>query len=225
MLGDPAARLGLNTWCFSGDTLGEVSAGFHVSATPFKQTTPSVSESVPSPPDSHRSMIDYYREERAQLRELTEHFVEKHPNLAPLMSGAMADSGMGRLLEGTAFYNALLQRKLADDIPEFIHEVTEALHPGDLRPIPATTIVTFTPKKELKNQLLIAAGAEVESVPVQGVKCRFRTCYDVTVHPLTLLHSSFSATIRQGACHQTALRIARHRTVRLESRISAVIPR
>ncbi len=136
-------------------------------------------------------MVDYYREERAHLRKLTENFVEKHPNLAPLVSGAMADSGMGRLLEGTAFYNALLQRKLDDDVPEFIHEVTDALHPWDLRPIPATTIVTFTPKAELKNPLLIAAGAEVESVPVQGVKCRFRTCFDVTVHPLTLLHASF----------------------------------
>jgi type VI secretion system protein ImpG len=192
VLGDPSARLGLNTWCFSGDTLGEVSAGFQVSDTPFKKTTSSVSESTPSPTDSHRSMIDYFREEQAQLRELTENFVEKHPNLAPLMSGAMADSGMGRLLEGTAFYNALLQRKLDDDIPEFIHEVTDALHPWDLRPIPATTIVAFTPRAELKNPLLIAAGAEVESVPVQGVKCRFRTCFDVTVHPMTLLHASFT---------------------------------
>ncbi len=192
VLGDPSARLGLNTWCFSGDTLGEVGAGFQVFATPFKKTTSSVSESGPSPADSHRSMIDYYRKERAHLRELTENFVEKHPNLAPLMNGAMADSGMGRLLEGTAFYNALLQRKLDDDVPEFIHEVTDALQPWDLRPIPATTIVAFTPKAELKNSLLIAAGAEVESLPVQGVTCRFRTCFDVTVHPLTLLHASFT---------------------------------
>lgn len=192
VLGDPSARLGLNTWCFSGDTLGEVSAGFQVSATPFMRATNSVSESAPSPADSHRTMIDYYRAERSNLRELTEHFVKKHPNLAPLMSGAMADSGMGRLLEGTAFYNALLQRKLDDDIPEFIHEITEALHSWDLRPIPATTIVTFTPKAELNNPLLIAAGAEVESVPVQGIKCRFLTCFDVTVHPLTLLSASFS---------------------------------
>ncbi|MDD2335669.1 MAG: type VI secretion system baseplate subunit TssF [Geobacteraceae bacterium] len=191
-LGDPAARLGLNIWCFSGDTLGEVSAGFQVPALPFRQTLPSGPEPLLPSQESHRSMVDYYREERAHLRELTEHFVQKHPNLAPLMSGAMADPGMGRLLEGTAFYNAMLQRKLDDDIPEFIHEVTEALHPWDLRPIPATTIVAFTPKAELKNQLLIAAGAEVESVPVQGVKCRFRTCFDVTVHPLTLLNASFS---------------------------------
>jgi len=33
-LGDPSSRLGLNMWCFSGDTLGEVSAVFRMAALP-----------------------------------------------------------------------------------------------------------------------------------------------------------------------------------------------
>ena len=191
-LGDPKARLGLNTWCFAGKTLGEVDAGFQVSAMPFKQATSSAAEPSPAPLESRRSVVDYYREERECLSDLTAHFVRNHPNLAPLVSGPMADPGVERLLEGTALYNALLQRKLDDDVPEFIHEVINPLQPEHLRPIPATTIVAFTPKAELKNPLQISAGAEVESVPVQGINCRFRTCIDVTVHPLTLLNTAFT---------------------------------
>ena len=61
-----------------------------------------------------------------------------------------------------------------------------------LRPIPATTIVAFTPGPELKQPLLIATGAEVASIPVQETQCRFKTCFDVTVHPLRLPAASFS---------------------------------
>jgi len=185
-LGDPMTRLGFNSWCFSGVTLAEVTAGFQVSTLPFRQA----SFPVPEPPlaklDSCYSMVDYFREEWVRLRYLSEQFAQKNPNLIPMVSGTMADPGVERLLEGTAFYNALLQRRLDDDMPEFIHEVSEQLHPLNLRLIPATTIVTFSPKAGLKNPLLIAAGAEVESAAVEGVKCRFRTCFDVTVHPLKL---------------------------------------
>jgi len=190
-LGDPTARLGLNTWCFSGKTLGELSTVFPLCNSPVNKTSePDLNCSAPL--ESSRSLSDYYQTERARLGDLTGRFAQAHPNLASMVSGSMADPGVEKLLEGTAFYNALLQWKLDDDIPEFIHELTETLHPWNLRPIPATTIVAFTPKAEFKSPLLISAGAEVESVAVQGTKCRFRTCFDVTVHPLTLLNASFS---------------------------------
>ena len=190
-LGDPTARLAINTWSFAGGPLGELSTVFSLCTSPVNKTSePDVSCSAPM--ESGRSLSDYYQTERARLGDLTGRFAQAHPNLASMVSGSMADPGVEKLLEGTAFYNALLQWKLDDDIPEFIHELTETLHPWNLRPIPATTIVSFTPKAKLINHQLIAAGAEVESVAVQGTKCRFRTCFDVTVHPLTLLNASFS---------------------------------
>ncbi|NMC74583.1 MAG: type VI secretion system baseplate subunit TssF, partial [Geobacteraceae bacterium] len=115
-----------------------------------------------------------------------------HPSLAPRISGQAADPGLERLLEGTAFLNALLQRKLDDDFPEFIHEVITSLQPEHMRPIPATTIIAFTPKEGLTRTQVISSGSEVHSIPVQGTRCRFRTCHNVTVHPLTLLDASYS---------------------------------
>ncbi|MEA5115359.1 MAG: type VI secretion system baseplate subunit TssG, partial [Geobacteraceae bacterium] len=115
VLGDPEARLGLNTWCFSGDSLGEVSAVFRMAAMPGIRT-PRKSGRAPR---QSRTFIDHYREERAALDKLAAQYVEEHPNLAPMMSGPLADQGVERLFEGTAFLNALLRQKLEDDIPEF----------------------------------------------------------------------------------------------------------
>lgn len=188
-VGNPKAKLGINTWSFAGDTLGEVSAGFQLASQPYIPPAP-LPETGPRHTD--RGFIDYYLAERAHLGELAARFTDNHPNLAPMLSGRMSDPGVERLLEGTAFLNALLKQKLDDDFPEFIHELTESLHPWDLRPIPATTIVTFTSKEGVRHSQLIPRGAEIASIPADGTRCMFRTCFDVTVHPLTLLNASYS---------------------------------
>lgn len=188
-LGDPHSRLGLNTWCFSGESLGEVSALFPVAANPF---TPVEKETSTVAAETESTFIDHYLRERATLGQLANRFMESHPNLVPLMGGPMADPGIQRLLEGTAFCNALLQQKLDDDFPEFIHAVLADIQPGSLRPVPATTIVAFTPQERLTQSQVIPAGAELASTPVDGTRCRFKTCWDVTVHPLTLRDSSYA---------------------------------
>ncbi len=193
-LGAPdGAKLGWNSWCFSGDTLNEVSALFPISQSAAQEPAPAADDfGFTAESTEPSSLIDYYQQELAILRDLAAGYAEAHPELSPMISGHLADPGVERLFEGLAFLNANLRQKLEDDFPEVIHELTEALHPWDLRPIPATTIVAFTPGPQLQQPLLINAGAEVSSIPVNGTKCRFRTCFDVTVHPLTLLDASFS---------------------------------
>ncbi len=139
-LGDPRARLGLNMWCFSGDTLDEVSALFPVSLHPSKKSLPSATKpdfTSQPPKKAGHSLIDYYREERTLLGDSLVQFADAHPNLSSMVNGPMADPGVEKLLEGTAFHNALLRRKLDDDVPEFIHEIIHAIQPDYLRPIPA----------------------------------------------------------------------------------------
>ncbi len=190
-LGDMSgARLGWNSWCFSGDTLGEVSTMFPIAASSASVPAPAVNDYTPEQTEP-AALIDYYQQELSKLRDLAASYAASHPELSAMISGHLADPGVERLFEGVAFLNANLRQKLDDDFPEIIHELTEALHPWDLRPIPATTIVAFTPGPQLQQPLLISAGAEVASIPVQGTKCRFRTCLDVTVHPLTLLGATF----------------------------------
>ena len=191
--GSYPAKLGWNTWCFSGYTLGEVNSIFPIDHNRIQLPITAADEichrqETAEPP----TLIDHYKNELAILRDFTTDYVSAHPDMAPMVSGHMADPGVERLLEATAFLNAHLQMKISDDIPEVVHELTEVLHPWNLKPVPATTIIAFTPKPELKQPLLIKAGAEVASVPVQGTQCRFKTCFDITVYPLTLLEASYS---------------------------------
>jgi len=189
-IGNPEARLGLNTWDFAGSGIGQVSARFRLEALPNRKHLPSNPKTTPT--NTGHYFVDYYRNERALLGELADRFAGNHPNLAPLAGGSMADPGVERLLEGTAFLNALLRRKLDDDIPEFINELITSVQPEHLRPVPAATIIAFTPREGLTRTQVIPTGSEVRSVPVEGTRCRFRTCYDVTVHPLSLLDASYS---------------------------------
>jgi len=193
-LGDPdAPGLGWNSWCFSGDTLGEVSAIFPLAQSAPKGPAPVADDfSSKTERTEPSNLIGLYQQELSRLRDLAASFADTHPEVASMVNGHVADPGVERLLEGVAFLNANLQQKLDDDFPEIINELSETLNPWDLRPVPATTIVAFTPKAEVTQPLLIAAGTEVASIPVQGTKYIFRTCYDIIVHPLTLLDASFS---------------------------------
>jgi type VI secretion system protein ImpG len=209
-LGDPRARLGLNMWCFSGDTLGEVSAVFPVSFQPEKKSLSQATEpdfTSPPPMKAGHNLIDYYREERARLGDLLIQFAENHPNLSSMVSGPVADPGVEKLLEGTAFFNALLQRKLDDDVPEFIHEVIHAIQPDYLRPIPAATIVAFTPKPNCTEPQIIPEGTQLDSVPVEGTSCRFTTSFPVEVHPLVLTDASFTQPSGRAAAITLAMEL------------------
>ncbi|MGW8179851.1 MAG: type VI secretion system baseplate subunit TssF, partial [bacterium] len=133
----------------------------------------------------------YFQEELAHLRELGADFSKAHPALAPMLSGPSTDPDVERLLEGVAFLSGLLREKLDDEFPEIIHELMGLIWPHYLRPIPSSTIVAFSPKPVLKNPATIPAGIHLGSVPVEGTSCLFKTCYDVEIHPLSILEASF----------------------------------
>lgn len=134
----------------------------------------------------------YYREELAHLKELATQFAAAHPALAPMLGGASADPDVERLLEGVAFQTALLREKLDHDFPELIHDMVRLVCPHYLRPIPAATIVAFAPAPSLGSSQTIPAGTRLESVPVEGTRCQFRTCSQVEIHPLTLTDAALA---------------------------------
>lgn len=193
--------LGLNTWCFSGDTLGEQTVTFQATslleaAPGFGSGSAGTDHSADYPDWAEKreptSLIEHYQEELAGLRDLATNYAESHPEVASLVGGSPADASVERLFEGVAFLNAHLRQKLDDDWPEIIHEVVAALEPNDLRPIPAATIITFSPKPNCRQPHLIPCGTEVKSLPINGTACRFTTRWPVEIHPLVLTDASFS---------------------------------
>lgn len=133
----------------------------------------------------------YFQDELTLLRELGEEFAKAHPALAPMLKGSTADPDVERLLEGVAFLCGLMRQKLDDEFPEIIHGLIRLIWPHYLRPIPCTTIVAFKPKSTLKEPFVIPSGIYVNSIPVEGTNCTFKTSYPVEIHPLSLLDASF----------------------------------
>ena len=103
------------------------------------------------------------------------------------MLAERGDPDVERLLEGVAFLTGKIRQKLDDELPEVIHSVSSLLFPHYLRQVPATSIIEFTPLPNVvRERLIVTRGAEVGSVPVDGVSCRFRTTQDVELVPLTV---------------------------------------
>ncbi|MCP4345419.1 MAG: type VI secretion system baseplate subunit TssF [Desulfobacterales bacterium] len=134
----------------------------------------------------------FFKQEKDLLKELGAEFSKAHPELARMLDGPSADPDVERLLEGVAFLTALLRQKLDDEFPEIVHELVHLIFPHFLRPLPSATIIAFSPKKNLKQSMIIEKGIQVASLPVQGTPCIFQTCYDVDVHPIELLDSAKS---------------------------------
>jgi type VI secretion system protein ImpG len=131
----------------------------------------------------------YYQEELELLRELGREFSREHPALAPHLAEAGTDPDVERVLEGVAYLTGGIRERLDDDFPQLTQTLLEMLWPHYLRPVPSTSIVEFAhPAKPRvsSSERIVRGTTELESVPVDGTPCRFRTCYDVDFHPLRI---------------------------------------
>lgn len=132
---------------------------------------------------------DYYQRELNALRELAKEFATAHPALASRLSGPSPDPDVERVLEGVAFLTGRVREKLDDDFPELAQTLTQLIYPHYLRPLPATTIMEFRPKDTLRRNMVVPAGSYVDSTEVQDTRCRFRTCFEVRIAPLSLVQA------------------------------------
>jgi type VI secretion system protein ImpG len=129
----------------------------------------------------------YYQDELTFLREMGREFSQAYPALAHMLAERGSDPDVERLLEGFAFLAGRIRHKLDDEFPEVTHGLLNLLWPHYLRPIPSLSILQFRPvPNAVRDKVRIRRGTEVASVPVEGTRCRFRTCYDVDLYPIEL---------------------------------------
>lgn len=133
------------------------------------------------------SFNKYYQDELLYLREMGEEFARAYPKLAPFLSRKGNDPDVERIIEGFAFIAGRIRQKLDDELPELTHTLISLLWPHFLRPIPAMSVLQFAPvSNAISEKKTIPRGIEVDSVPVDGTHCRFRTCYDVDLYPFSI---------------------------------------
>lgn len=146
------------------------------------------------------SLLPYYERELAHLRELSGEFARRYPKIAgrlQLEGDQCEDPHTERVIEAFAFLAARIHRKLDDEYPEIVASLLDVLYPHYLQPIPASTIVqleTDPSRPEVARSYLVERHQPVHSPAVQGVECRFRTCYPVDLLPLSLTAARLELT-------------------------------
>lgn len=138
------------------------------------------------------SFNHYYQSELTALRQLGKRFAERSPALAPFLGQAGRDPDVERLLEGFAFLTGRLRQKLDDELPELTHSLMHLLWPNYMRPLPAFSMLQFDPLTRPGPALPVGRGTPVEAKAIEGVTCRFRTCFPTEVLPLALSGLDYS---------------------------------
>ncbi len=128
----------------------------------------------------------YYLQELESLRESAASFASAYPTIAPQLSGQRPDPDVERILEGVAYLTGQIRSTLDEGFPEFAQGILNQILPHYLRPVPSATIIKFTPKNLLKGVVKIPKGTYVDSKLIDGINCRFRTCFDLEVLPLLI---------------------------------------
>jgi len=135
----------------------------------------------------------FYASELARLRANSVEFAQANPAVAPMLGAVSTDPDVERLLEGVAFLNGLTLQKLDDEFPEIVQELASILVPQFLRPLPAASMLAFSPKAPLSEKAVIPSGTEIGSAPVDGVVCKFQTTAPVEAYPVSLQQAGTEA--------------------------------
>jgi len=144
------------------------------------------------------SFNHYYQSELTALRQLGKRFAERSPALAPFLGQSGRDPDVERLLEGFAFLTGRLRQKLDDELPELTHSLMYLLWPNYMRPLPAFSVLQFESLNNPGAGIVVPRGTPVESRPVKGVACRFRTTSNIELTALTIRQVDYSVK-GQGA--------------------------
>lgn len=155
-------------------------------------------------------LLPYYERELTYLRELSGEFAQRYPKIARRLSlegDQSEDPHVERIIEAFAFLTARIHRKLDDEFPEITEAFMQVLYPHYTRPFPSCTILqleTDPHKTEIASRYTVPRHHPAVSPSIGGLSCRFRTCYDVDLYPLTLRE----ATLRQTQGSEYLRRIA-----------------
>jgi type VI secretion system protein ImpG len=147
-------------------------------------------------------LLLYYERELTFLRQMGVEFADKYPKIASRLSlepDKCEDPHVERLLEAFAFLAARVHLKIDDEFPEITEALLSIIYPHFIRPVPSMTIADFRVNPEqgqIGGGLKIPRGSVLSSRPVGGVPCKFRTCYDTYVWPLSVVAAEWKTPDR-----------------------------
>lgn len=144
-------------------------------------------------------LLGYYERELIFLRRLGAEFAQKYPKIAArihIEDEKIEDPHVERMIESFAFLSARVGLKLDDELPEITESFLNVLYPHYLAPIPSMAIAQFasgSPRDKLTAAQMLPRESKLNSRPVDGTPCQFRTTYDVQLAPVELLSAELES--------------------------------
>jgi type VI secretion system protein ImpG len=146
---------------------------------------------------SQDKFLNYYHRELSYLRNAGQVFALQHPKIARRLQLADVESPdphTERLLESFAFMAARLSQEIDDRVPQIASALLEVLYPHLINPVPSMAIAQFVVdpmKGKMTTGFSIPVKTPVQSFSEEGVACRFRTAYPVTLWPISVEEADF----------------------------------
>lgn len=134
-------------------------------------------------------LLLHYNRELLNIRRAAAVFAAENPRIAGrlrLSEDAVEDPHVGRLIEAFAYLTARVRQKLDDDFPELTGALLGILYPHFDKPIPSMSILQMEPQSDMPGSHLVPAGTLLDTEPMEGERCRFRTAFDVALHPVAV---------------------------------------
>ena len=152
-----------------------------------------------------KDLLPHFERELAYLRTHAGEFARQYPRIAgrlTLTGDVSEDPHVERLIQSFALLSSRIHKRLDDDFPLFTESLLQVLYPHYLRPFPSCSIARFGldgTGAQMSQGAQVPRGTSLNSLPVRGVVCKFRTAYEVTLLPLRVAAAGFRRALAAPA--------------------------
>lgn len=156
-------------------------------------------------------LLQLYNDQLLALRREARAFGERYALASELAideDGRSRDPAVERLLQGTAFLAARVEKRLADDFPELTESLLSMANPLQVQPYPAVTIVQFefpVDRPSGEEAIALPAGTALECVQSPSdVKPRFVTRWPLHLPRVRVKDAQLGPALRVGTLRPRA---------------------
>ena len=149
--------------------------------------------------NDQQDLLRLYEQELAHLRKMGGEFARKYPKVAGRLeigTDHCSDPYVERLIESFAFLTARIRSSVDTETRLIPEALLDILYPHYLQPVPTMSIARFAVDPahgKLTSGYTVARHAQLFAESHQGMTCRFRTCYPVTLWPVSVAHVGFES--------------------------------
>ncbi len=150
--------------------------------------------------DDHREdLLSHYQRELGYLRRMGQAFARRYPKVAgrlELGPQESPDPHVERLIESFAFLTGRIQSNIDAEFPQVPQALLGTLYPQFVEPLPSMSIARFNvdpARGKLTSGYEIPKGTSLYAKAPNGVTCRFRSAYPVTLWPLKVGWAGFES--------------------------------